>query len=60
MGKTYKDRRVKILEEKQFGPKGLEELRARTPKVFNDKYKREKINLKDVRNDADDDAEEEY
>lgn len=41
MGKTFKDRKVKQLEEQHY-----------TPKVFNDRYKRERITLKDIKDDS--------
>lgn len=50
MGKTFKDQkdtRVKRLEE--YG---------KSPRVFNDKYKRERFDERCINYDADDDTEE--
>lgn len=53
MGKTFKDRRVKTIEEKGY-----------TPKVLKEEYRREKKPFKDIlgdwykENDADEDTDE--
>lgn len=47
MGKTFKDRRVKTIEEKGY-----------TPKVLKEEYRREKINKRTLEDDTDDEAEE--
>lgn len=51
MGKTFKDRKTEgMTSSRNSKVKQLEEQHY-TPKVFNDRYKRERISLKDIKDD---------
>ena len=47
MGKTYKDRKVKTIEEKGY-----------TPRVLKEEYKRSRLRIKDITDDADEVSDE--